>query len=76
MIKEFSENYYLRPNCDDGHCDQSGRFCVLVKYDDFMENPDKYINKAYDIQENIDLYDFALCKDRFDLVPRSYKRVK
>lgn len=30
----------------------------------------------YKNQENIDLYDFALCKDRFDLVPRSYKRVK
>lgn len=30
----------------------------------------------YKNQENIGLYDFALCKDRFDLVPRSYKRVK
>ena len=30
VIKEFSENYYLSPNCADGHCDESGRFCVLV----------------------------------------------
>ena len=48
VIKEFSENYYLSPNCKDGHCDESGRYCVLVKYDDFMKSPDTYINKAYD----------------------------
>ena len=48
VIKEFSENYYLSPNCEDGHCDESGRFCVLVKYQDFMKDPDKYINEAYD----------------------------
>lgn len=48
VIKEFSENYYLSPNCEDGHCDESGRFCVLVKYEDFMKDPDKYINEAYD----------------------------
>lgn len=48
VIKEFCENYYLSPSCTDGHCDESERFCVLVKYDDFMKNPDKYINIAYD----------------------------
>jgi len=47
VIKEFSENYYLNSNCEEGHCDESGRFCVLVKYDDFMQNPDQYINDAY-----------------------------
>lgn len=47
VIKEFAENYYLDPdNC--GHYDESGRFCVLVRYNDFMENPNLYINKAYD----------------------------
>lgn len=48
VIREFSENYYLSPNCESGHCDESGRFCVLVKYDDFIKNPDKYIDKAFD----------------------------
>lgn len=48
VIKEFSENYYLSPNCKDGHCDESGRFCVLAKYDEFMNDPNKYINLAYE----------------------------
>lgn len=48
VIKEFSENYYLKPDCVDGHCDEEGRFCVLVKYDDFIKDPDTYIDKAYD----------------------------
>lgn len=47
VIKEFAENYYLEPdNC--GHYDESGHFCVLVRYNDFMENSNLYINKAYD----------------------------
>lgn len=29
----------------------------------------------YKKRENIDLYDFALCKDRFELKPRSYRNV-
>ena len=48
VIKEFSENYYLNSSCDDGHCDESERFCVLVKYDDFIKSPDYYIDKAYE----------------------------
>ena len=48
VIKEFEQNYYLQPNCKNGHCDESGRYGVLVKYDDFMQNPDRYINQAYD----------------------------
>ena len=30
----------------------------------------------YKNQENIDLYDFTLCKDRFKLEPRSYRNIK
>ena len=52
VIKEFSENYYLKPNCAEGHCDDDGRFCVLVRYDDFIKNPEKYIDKAYDKTES------------------------
>ena len=48
VIKEFSENYYLLPNCANGDCDESGRYCVLVKYDDFIKEPNKYIDEAYD----------------------------
>lgn len=48
VIKEFSENYYLESDCTDGHCSENGHYCVLVKYDDFMENPNYYIDKAYD----------------------------
>lgn len=46
-IKEFSANYYLKK--DAGCCyTEDGRFAVLVRYSAFMENPDKYINMAYD----------------------------
>lgn len=24
------------------------RYCILVKWDDFVENPEKYVNAAYD----------------------------
>lgn len=46
-IKEFSENYYLRSDIC-GHYFEDGRFCVLVKYDDFMANPKQYIDQAYE----------------------------
>ena len=46
VIKEFCENYYLHEG-ECGHYDESGRFCVLVKYDDFMKEPESYIDKAY-----------------------------
>lgn len=46
VIKEFSANYYLHKNgCAYSEDD---RFCVLVRYSDFMQDPDKYIDKAFD----------------------------
>lgn len=46
VIKEFSANYYLKKDC--GCCySESGRFAVLVRYSEFMNNPDKYIDLAY-----------------------------
>lgn len=58
VIKEFHQNYYLRPvseKCD--HYMESGRFCVLVKYDDFMNDPDKYIDMTYEkTNESINYY--------------------
>lgn len=60
-IKEFAENYYLKQS--DYGCkkiyNEDGRFCVLVKYDDFIKpgNAEKYIEKAYQkTQEEISNY--------------------
>ncbi|MDG4961530.1 TIR domain-containing protein [Lactococcus raffinolactis] len=45
-IKEFSYNYYIPKDtgCAWGPED---RYCVLVKWDDFVSNPNKYIDLAY-----------------------------
>lgn len=55
VIKEFSENYYLEPHNGCGWSEDE-RYCVLVKWDDFIVNPEEYINKAYE-KRNTDLYD-------------------
>lgn len=47
VIKEFSANYYLKKDMRCAYS-ENGRFCVLVKYSDFINNPDSYINQAYD----------------------------
>ena len=46
VIKEFSANYYLHKN----GCSyrEEDRFCVLVTYCDFMNDPDRYIDMAYE----------------------------
>lgn len=46
VIKEFSANYYLRKK----GCaySEEDRFCVLVRYSEFMNDPDKYIDMAYE----------------------------
>lgn len=48
-------------NCDDGsvvyHGDSS--YIHSVKWDDFVKDPEKYINKAYVIQENISAYNIT-----------------
>ena len=47
VIKEFSANYYLRKDMGCAYSEE-GRFCVLVRYSEFINNPDKYIDMAYD----------------------------
>ncbi len=50
VIREFSANFYLCNNyngCGEYYT-ENNRFCVLVRYSEFMKNPDKYINMAYD----------------------------
>ena len=47
VIKEFNHNYYIP---QDGKCSWSEdeRYCVLVKWDDFVSSPNFYIDKAFD----------------------------
>lgn len=59
-IKEFSRNYYIP---SDGKCSwsENDRYCVLVGWDDFEKEPNKYINKAFDkrsdpISEKVTVY--------------------
>jgi hypothetical protein len=44
-IKEFYSNYHI-PNgmC---HWDEDARYCVLVKWEDFIKNPEQYIESAF-----------------------------
>jgi len=48
VIKEFSKNYYI--DNPSGKCcwQEDDRYCVLVKWEDFINNPQEYIQKAYD----------------------------
>lgn len=45
-IKEFSYNYYI-PNGKCSHPPED-RYCVLVKWDDFKVEPEKYIEIAFE----------------------------
>lgn len=47
VIKEFGKNYYLNNH---GKCsyNEDDRFCVLVKWSDFKQNPNTYIDQAFD----------------------------
>jgi hypothetical protein len=45
-ISEFRYNYYIPHNKCAHHEDD--RFCVLVAWDDFVKNPNFYIDQAYD----------------------------
>lgn len=46
VIKEFSRNYYLNNH---GKCaySEEDRYCVLVKWDEFKDTPNNYIEKAF-----------------------------
>ena len=55
-----------RPNkkgCDDGSTVYYGdsSYMSTVKWEEFIKNPESYIDKAYDIQSKIDQYD--VCKE-------------
>jgi len=47
VVKEFSYNYYIPK--ESGCCwSEEERYCVLVKWDDFKDSPNTYIDKAFD----------------------------
>lgn len=46
-VREFSQNYYI-PNGDKCSWSEDDRYCVLVKWEDFEKDSEKYINQAFD----------------------------
>lgn len=46
-IREFNYNYYIPKDYGCGWTEED-RYCVLVKWDDFKKNPEKYIENAYE----------------------------
>lgn len=46
IVKEFSYNYYI-PN-DKCAWSDNDKYCVLVKWEDFVLTPNDYIDKAFD----------------------------
>ena len=60
VIKEFSANYYTEPH-NGCSWSEDERYCVLVKWDDFVKSPDTYIDKAFnkrdaDIAKKVKVY--------------------
>ena len=50
VIREFSANYYLRSHTDGcgNYYNEEDCFCVIARYSEFMNDPDRYIDQAYD----------------------------
>lgn len=46
VIKEFSHNYYI-PKLNKCSWSEEDRFCVLVKWENFIQNPNYYIEQAF-----------------------------
>ena len=65
VIKEFSYNYYL-PKEDSCSHSEDDRYCVLVKWDDFIEDSATYIEKAYQKR-------FADIAKKVKVRPKSYE---
>lgn len=47
-VKEFSYNFYLPLDNDKHAWSEEDRYCILVKWDDFIKNPNRYIDQAFD----------------------------
>jgi len=49
-VKEFNQNYYIpHAKC---HYSEDDRYCVLVKWEDFVNNPNEYIEQAFSKREH------------------------
>lgn len=47
-IKEFSANYYIEKGHSSCGWSDDQRYCLLVKWDDFKLDPNKYIDKSWE----------------------------
>lgn len=47
-IREFNFNYYLPNPQNSKFWQDDDRYCELVKWDDFKDDPNKYIDRAFD----------------------------
>ncbi|WP_240163810.1 TIR domain-containing protein [Spirosoma taeanense] len=56
-IKEFSYNYYI-PKLNKCSWGEEDRFCVLVKWEDFVKNPEFYIEQAFQ-KRNADISNYT-----------------
>lgn len=61
VIKEFSENYYIKKNHTSCAWSENERYCMLTKWDEFIKNPNIFINLTWDkrkedIVKNITVY--------------------
>jgi len=50
-IREFSCNYYTKPHSGCSWPEEE-RYCVLVKWNDFVNSPEHYINQAFNKRES------------------------
>lgn len=46
VIREFSTNYYIEPHSGCAWSEDE-RYCVLTKWDDFILDPESYVNAAF-----------------------------
>jgi len=49
-IKEFSYNYYIP--IDKCAWSEDDRYCILVKWDDFQDSPNEYIDQAFEKRDH------------------------
>lgn len=57
----FNQKQPSSATCDDGSVVYYGdsSYITSVKWDDFIDKPEEYITKAYEIQKNIDSYNIT-----------------
>lgn len=60
VIKEFSANYYIEPHTGCSWTEEQ-RYCVLVKWSDFVDSPNTYIDNAFnkrdaDVAKKVKVY--------------------